>query len=78
MLPQIVTRTAGSIASRMGYIRNDVITRCLVAIILTNFKFLLNVNLNNFIIEHTTETKILLHVPLDHRDILSEIHGFGL
>jgi hypothetical protein len=25
--------------------------------------------LNNFIIEHTTETKILLHVRLDHRNI---------
>jgi uncharacterized CHY-type Zn-finger protein len=35
----------------------------------TKFKFLLNVNLNNFIIEHTTETKILLLVPLDHRNI---------
>jgi hypothetical protein len=29
------------------------------------FKFFLNVNLNNIIIEHTTETKILLIVPLD-------------
>jgi hypothetical protein len=26
-------------------------------------------NLNNFIIEHTTDTKILLLVPLDHRNI---------
>jgi hypothetical protein len=76
MLPQIVTRTAGSIASRMGHIGTDVITRCLAAITLTNFKhlearfkFLLNVNLNNFIIEHTTETKIFLLVPLDHRNI---------
>jgi hypothetical protein len=33
------------------------------------FKSLLNVNLNNFIIEHTTETKILLLVHLDHRNI---------
>jgi hypothetical protein len=33
------------------------------------FKFLLNVNMNNFIIEHTTETKIPLLVPLDHRNI---------
>jgi hypothetical protein len=40
MLPQIVTRTAGSIDSRMGNIRNDVLTRCLAAIILTNFKCL--------------------------------------
>jgi hypothetical protein len=77
MLPQIVTRTAGSIASRMGYIRTDVITRCLVAIILTNFKcleaqkfkFLLNENLNNFITDHTTDTKIPLLVPLYHRNI---------
>jgi hypothetical protein len=30
---------------------------------------LLNVNLNNFIIENTTETKILFLVPLDHRNI---------
>jgi hypothetical protein len=34
------------------------------------FKFFLNVNLHYFIIEHTTETKILLLVPLDHRTIL--------
>jgi hypothetical protein len=33
------------------------------------FKLLLNVKLNNFIIEYTTETKILLLVPLDHRNI---------
>jgi hypothetical protein len=46
---------------------------------------LLNVNLkNNFIIEHTTETKIILLVPLDHRIIFpgslgqSENHGFSL
>jgi hypothetical protein len=38
LVPQIVARTAGSIASRIGYIRTDVITRCLAAIILTNFK----------------------------------------
>jgi DNA-binding transcriptional regulator/RsmH inhibitor MraZ len=25
--------------------------------------------MNNFIIEHTTDTKIRLIVPLDHRDI---------
>jgi hypothetical protein len=36
------------------------------------FKFLLNVNLNNFIIEHTTETKILL-VPLDHSRFIRPI-----
>jgi hypothetical protein len=33
------------------------------------FKFLLNVNLNNFILEHATDTKILSLVPLDHRNI---------
>jgi hypothetical protein len=75
MLPQIVTRTTGSIASRMGYIRNNVITRCLAAIILTNFKCLDARNSNscyvsmNNIIEHTTDTKIHLLVPLDHRNI---------
>jgi hypothetical protein len=25
--------------------------------------------MNNFIIEHTTDTKILLLVPLDHRNV---------
>jgi hypothetical protein len=33
------------------------------------FKFLLNVNLNNFIIEHKPETEIILLVPLDHTNI---------
>jgi hypothetical protein len=44
-----------SIKNGLPYIRTDVV--------------LLNVNLNNFIIEHTTETKICLLVPLDHRNI---------
>jgi hypothetical protein len=74
--PQIVTRTAGSIASIMGY--QDWRHHPVPSSNYTNqhqvswgakFKFLLNLNFNNFIIEHTTETKILLLVPLDHRNI---------
>jgi hypothetical protein len=90
MLPQIVTRTAGSIASRMGYIRTDIITRCLAAINQlqvscgAKFKFLLNVNVITFIIEHTAETKILIACSSGTEEYFpgslgqSEIPGFGL
>jgi hypothetical protein len=42
------------------------------------FKFLLNVDMNNFIIEHTTDTKILLLVPLDHRLIWANLKAADL
>jgi hypothetical protein len=62
-MPQIVTRTAGSTGN--GNYTNQLQVYWSSA----KFKFLLNVSMNNFIIEHTTDTKILSLVPLDHRNI---------
>jgi hypothetical protein len=78
MLPQIVTRTAGSIASkwvisgqiwRHHPVPSGNYTNQLQVSWGAKFKFLLDVDMNNFIIEHTTDNNILLLVPQDHRNI---------
>jgi hypothetical protein len=55
-----------------GYYTNQLQVSCGA-----KFKFLLNVNMNIFIIEHTTDTKIPLPVPLDHRNIF-QVHWANL